>query len=42
MTRVIVAEAPENAGRNLDVEISILRPNVSLVRYSCDGGAGSK
>ena len=37
MTRVIVAETPENAGCSLDVEISILGPKVSLVRYSYDG-----
>jgi lactate dehydrogenase-like 2-hydroxyacid dehydrogenase len=39
MTRVVVAEVPENAGRNLDVEISILGPDVSFVHYSCDGDA---
>ena len=37
MTRCIVTEASQNAGCNQDGEISILRPNVSLVRYSRDG-----
>jgi hypothetical protein len=37
MTSLIVAELPEDAGRDLDVEISILGPDVDIVRYSCDG-----
>ena len=37
MTRLVVAELPEDAGRDLDVEISILGPDVDIVRYSCDG-----
>ena len=36
MTRLIVAEMPENVGRDLDVEISILGPDVDIVRYSYD------
>jgi len=37
MTRIVVAEVPENADRNLDVEISILGPDVSFVHNSCNG-----
>ena len=36
MTKLIVTETPENAGRDLDVEISILGPDVDIVRYSYD------
>ncbi len=34
MTRVVVADAPENAGRDLSVEQSILGPDIELVRRS--------
>ena len=37
MTRVVVAEVPENAGRELSVERSILGTDVELVHYTCDG-----
>lgn len=37
MTRVVVAEIPENAGRELSVERSILGPDIELVHYACDG-----
>ena len=37
MTRVIVAEIPENAGRDLSIEQSILGPDVELVQYSWNG-----
>ena len=37
MTQVVVAETPENAGRDLDVERSILGPGIELVHYVCDG-----
>jgi len=36
MTTLIVAELPEDAGRDLDVEMSILGPDVDIVRYSYD------
>jgi D-3-phosphoglycerate dehydrogenase len=37
MTTVVIAETPEYSERDLDVERSILGPNVELVRYACDG-----
>jgi D-3-phosphoglycerate dehydrogenase len=37
MTRVVVAEIPENADRELSVERSILGSDVELVRHSLDG-----
>jgi len=37
MTRVVVAEIPENADRDLGVERSILGSDVELVRHSLDG-----
>ncbi len=37
MTRVVVAEIPESAGRDLGVEQSVLGPDVELVQHSCDG-----
>ncbi len=37
MTRVVVAEIPEYAGRDLSVEQSILGSDVELVQHSCDG-----
>jgi len=37
MTRVVVAEIPENASRDLEVERSILGPGVELTRHACDG-----
>lgn len=37
MTRVVVADLPENAGRDLSVEQSILGPDIELMRHSCDG-----
>jgi D-3-phosphoglycerate dehydrogenase len=37
MTRVVVADIPENAGRDLSVEQSILGPDIELMRHSCDG-----
>lgn len=37
MIRIVVAEVPESAGRDLSVEQSILGPDVELVRHSCDG-----
>jgi len=37
MTSLIVADLPEDAGRDLDVEISILGLDVDIERYSCDG-----
>ncbi len=37
MTQVVVAETPENADRDLDIERSILGPDVELVHYACDG-----
>ena len=37
MTRVVVAEIPENADRDLSVERSILGSDVELVRHSLDG-----
>jgi len=37
MTRVVLAETPEGAGRDLSVERSILGPDVELVQYVCDG-----
>jgi D-3-phosphoglycerate dehydrogenase len=36
MTRVVVVETPENAGRDLDVERSILGPGIELVHYACN------
>ena len=36
MMRVVIAETPENAGRDLDVERSILGPGIELVHYVCD------
>lgn len=41
MISVVVAEVPEHADRNLDVERSILGPDVKLVRHSCDGDEDS-
>ena len=40
MTRVVVAEIPENADRDLSVERSILGSDVELVRHSLDGNEG--
>ncbi len=37
MTTLVVAEILENAGRDLDVETSILGPDVDIVRYTYDG-----
>jgi len=37
MTQVVVAEIPENAGRELDIERSILGPDIELVHHVCDG-----
>ena len=37
MTRVVVAETPEGAGRDLSVERSILGSDIELVQYICDG-----
>lgn len=37
MTKVVVAEIPESAGRDLSVEQSILGPGVELRRRTCDG-----
>jgi len=37
VTRVVVAEIPENADRDLSVERSILGSDVELVRHSLDG-----
>jgi len=37
MTRVVLAETPEGAGRDLSVERSILGSDVELVQYVCDG-----
>jgi D-3-phosphoglycerate dehydrogenase len=37
MIRVVVADVPENAGRDLSIEQSILGPDIELVQYSCDG-----
>jgi len=37
MTTVVIAETPEYSERDLDVERSILGPEVELVRYACDG-----
>ncbi len=37
MTTLVVAEIPENAGRDLDVETSILGPDVDIVRHTYDG-----
>ncbi len=37
MTRVVVADIPENAGRDLGVEQSILGPDIELMRHCCDG-----
>jgi len=37
MTRVVVAEIPETAGRDLSVEQSVLGADVELVGYSWDG-----
>jgi len=37
MIRVVVAEIPENAGRDLSVERSILGADVELVHHSLDG-----
>lgn len=36
MTRVVVAEIPENAARELIVERSILGPDIELLQYACD------
>lgn len=37
MTQVVIAETAENAGRDLDVERSILGPDIELDHYACDG-----
>ena len=37
MIRVVVAELPEYAGRDLSVERSVLGPDIELHRHSCDG-----
>ena len=37
MTKVVLAEIPECAGRDLDLERSILGPDVELAHYLCDG-----
>lgn len=37
MTRIVVADAAENAGRDLSIEQSILGPDIELVHYACDG-----
>jgi D-3-phosphoglycerate dehydrogenase len=37
MTRLVVAEIPENAGRELSVERSILGTDVEILHYACDG-----
>ncbi len=36
MTTVVLAEIPQDAGHDLDVEASILGADVELVRYACD------
>ncbi len=37
MTRIVVAEIPGNAGRDLAVERSILGAGIDLAHYTCDG-----
>jgi D-3-phosphoglycerate dehydrogenase len=37
MTTVVVADIPETAGGDLDVEASVLGPDVNIVRYCHDG-----
>ncbi len=37
MITVVIAETPEYSERDLEVERSILGPEVELVRYACDG-----
>ena len=37
MIRVVIAELPEYAGRDLSVERSVLGPDIELHRHSCDG-----
>jgi lactate dehydrogenase-like 2-hydroxyacid dehydrogenase len=37
MTRIVVAEVSENTGRELDIERSILGPDVEVEHYVCDG-----
>jgi len=37
MTLIVLADTPENSGRNLDLERSILGTDVELVEYFCDG-----
>ena len=41
MTRVLVAEIPENAGRDLAVERAILGAGIELVQYACSGDEDS-
>jgi len=37
MTRIVIAETADNAGRDLSVERSILGPQADIVHYICDG-----
>jgi len=37
MTQVVLADTPENSGRDLELERSILGADVELVEYICDG-----
>jgi len=37
MTLIVLADTPENSGRDLDLERSILGADVELVEYFCDG-----
>ena len=37
MTRIVVVETADTARDDLDVEQTILGPDIELVRYECDG-----
>jgi len=37
MTRIVIAETADNAGRDLSVERSIIGPQAEFVHYICDG-----
>jgi D-3-phosphoglycerate dehydrogenase len=37
MTRIVIAETADNAGRDLSVERSIIGPQADIVHYICDG-----
>ncbi len=39
MTRVVIAELPGNAARDLSIERTILGPDIELARHVCDGDA---